>query len=106
MLQNDKPLVEDLFLDLRDGEILLSLLEILTAQQYVSTAALHIHNQMSSRLHLSIKSFIALFERCTRCYRTYIQNLQVPCLEYNPMEVDSGFAFYIIMFTFSLICVN
>lgn len=28
--------MEDLFLDLRDGEILLSLLEILTAQQYVS----------------------------------------------------------------------
>lgn len=35
-LQNDKPLVEDLFQDLRDGEVLLSLLEILTAQQYVS----------------------------------------------------------------------
>lgn len=37
VLQNDKPLVEDLFLDLRDGEVLLSLLEILTAQQYVSS---------------------------------------------------------------------
>ncbi|KAJ8709449.1 hypothetical protein PYW07_009275 [Mythimna separata] len=34
LVKNDKPLVEDLFLDLRDGEILLSLLEILTAQQY------------------------------------------------------------------------
>lgn len=38
--QNDKPLVEDLFLDLRDGEVLLSLLEILTAQQYVSNVCL------------------------------------------------------------------
>lgn len=35
LLQNGKPLVEDLFRDLRDGEVLLSLLEILTAQQYV-----------------------------------------------------------------------
>lgn len=35
VLQNDKPLVQDLFQDLRDGEILLSLLEILTAQHYV-----------------------------------------------------------------------
>ncbi|KAL0868146.1 hypothetical protein ABMA27_007698, partial [Loxostege sticticalis] len=34
LVKNDKPLVEDLFLDLRDGEVLLSLLEILTAQQY------------------------------------------------------------------------
>lgn len=37
VLQNNKPLVQDLFEDLRDGEVLLSLLEILTAQQYVST---------------------------------------------------------------------
>lgn len=36
LLQNGKPLVSDLFQDLRDGEVLLSLLEILTAQQYVS----------------------------------------------------------------------
>ncbi|XP_052755419.1 dystrophin, isoforms A/C/F/G/H-like isoform X2 [Galleria mellonella] len=34
LVKNDKPLVTDLFLDLRDGECLLSLLEILTAQQY------------------------------------------------------------------------
>ncbi|KAI8429309.1 hypothetical protein MSG28_007806 [Choristoneura fumiferana] len=32
---NGKPLVSDLFSDLRDGEVLLSLLEILTAQQYI-----------------------------------------------------------------------
>lgn len=47
VLQNDKPLVEDLFLDLRDGEVLLSLLEILTAQQYVTILLLqsvyHLH---------------------------------------------------------------
>lgn len=33
--QNNKPPVEELVSDLRDGEVLLSLLEILTAQQYV-----------------------------------------------------------------------
>ncbi|CAG9793162.1 unnamed protein product [Diatraea saccharalis] len=32
--KNDKPLVQDLVAELRDGEVLLSLLEILTAQQY------------------------------------------------------------------------
>lgn len=35
--QNNKPPVEELVADLRDGEVLLSLLEILTAQQYVRT---------------------------------------------------------------------
>ncbi|XP_073951846.1 utrophin-like [Choristoneura fumiferana] len=34
LVKNGKPLVSDLFSDLRDGEVLLSLLEILTAQQY------------------------------------------------------------------------
>ncbi|KAG7309516.1 hypothetical protein JYU34_005490, partial [Plutella xylostella] len=34
LVKNNKPLVQDLFEDLRDGEVLLSLLEILTAQQY------------------------------------------------------------------------
>ncbi|XP_045779365.1 dystrophin, isoforms A/C/F/G/H-like isoform X4 [Maniola jurtina] len=34
LAKNGKPLVEDLFQDLRDGEVLLSLLEILTAQQF------------------------------------------------------------------------
>ncbi|XP_063382009.1 dystrophin-like [Cydia fagiglandana] len=34
LVKNGKPLVGDLFADLRDGEVLLSLLEILTAQQY------------------------------------------------------------------------
>ncbi|CAH2053923.1 unnamed protein product, partial [Iphiclides podalirius] len=34
LVKNNKPLVQDLFQDLRDGEVLLSLLEILTAQQY------------------------------------------------------------------------
>ncbi|GBP04625.1 Utrophin [Eumeta japonica] len=38
LVKNDKPLVKDLFQDLRDGEILLSLLEILTAQQYSRAA--------------------------------------------------------------------
>lgn len=44
VFQNDKPLIEDLFLDLRDGEILLALLEILTAQQYVSVIEKNIIN--------------------------------------------------------------
>ncbi|KAI8437245.1 LOW QUALITY PROTEIN: hypothetical protein MSG28_011631 [Choristoneura fumiferana] len=35
LVKNGKPLVSDLFSDLRDGEVLLSLLEILTAQQYI-----------------------------------------------------------------------
>ncbi|CAH2227184.1 jg14588 [Pararge aegeria aegeria] len=34
LAKSGKPLVEDLFQDLRDGEVLLSLLEILTAQQF------------------------------------------------------------------------
>ncbi|XP_063538770.1 uncharacterized protein LOC134748000 [Cydia strobilella] len=34
LVKNGKALVTDLFADLRDGEVLLSLLEILTAQQY------------------------------------------------------------------------
>ncbi|KAL4708013.1 hypothetical protein ACJJTC_014533 [Scirpophaga incertulas] len=34
LVKNGKPLIGDLFTELRDGEVLLSLLEILTAQQY------------------------------------------------------------------------
>ncbi|CAB3224722.1 unnamed protein product [Arctia plantaginis] len=44
LVKNDKPLVEDLFLDLRDGEILLSLLEILTAQQYRERGRMRVHH--------------------------------------------------------------
>lgn len=59
MLQNDKPLVEDLFTDLRDGEVLLSLLEILTAQQYVSITIITLNiiidrNKDKSRLYSTV----------------------------------------------------
>ena len=35
--QGNHPLVNDLFMDLRDGTRLLALLEVLTAREYVST---------------------------------------------------------------------
>ncbi|CAH1636257.1 unnamed protein product [Spodoptera littoralis] len=55
LVKNDKPLVEDLFLDLRDGEVLLSLLEILTAQQYRrERGRMRVHhiNNVNTALHV------------------------------------------------------
>nr|XP_049693576.1 dystrophin, isoforms A/C/F/G/H isoform X3 [Helicoverpa armigera] len=55
LVKNDKPLVEDLFLDLRDGEILLALLEVLTAQQYKrERGRMRVHhiNNVNTALHV------------------------------------------------------
>lgn len=62
LLQNGKPLVSDLFAELRDGEVLLSLLEILTAQQYVSVAA---HHNTDDTIRYTL-----LLRRASRCEST------------------------------------
>ncbi|CAH0731277.1 unnamed protein product, partial [Brenthis ino] len=54
LAKSGKPLVEDLFQDLRDGEVLLSLLEILTAQQFKrERGRMRVHhlNNVNAALH-------------------------------------------------------